>query len=65
MKSWAARAKVASRLILRLLPIQVLLAAVGAVNGIVPSCSASSFGGLEAMSSVGLCAPISMRNGAY
>lgn len=45
---------------LRLLPIQVLLAAVGAVNGIVSSFFASNYVGIDAMSAVGLYSPISM-----
>lgn len=42
----------------RLLPIQVLLAAVGAVNGIVSSLFASNFVGTDAMSAIGLYAPL-------
>lgn len=42
----------------RLLPIQILLAAVGAVNGIVSSLFASNYVGVNAMSAVGLFAPV-------
>lgn len=59
MKSWSADAKVVSGLMLRLLPIQILLAAVGAVNGIVSSFFASNYVGISAMSAVGLYSPIS------
>lgn len=48
------------KLMFRLLPIQVLLAAVGAVNGLVSSYFASNFVGVEAMSAVGLYSPINM-----
>ena len=47
-----------SRLLFRLLPVQVLMAAVGAVNGIVSSFFASNYVGIDAMSAVGLYAPI-------
>ena len=42
----------------RLLPIQVLLAEVGLVNGIVSSLFASNFVGADAMSAIGLYAPL-------
>ena len=42
----------------RLLPIQVLLAAVGAVNGIISSLFASNFVGADAVSAIGLYAPL-------
>ncbi|MBR0375366.1 MAG: polysaccharide biosynthesis C-terminal domain-containing protein, partial [Firmicutes bacterium] len=47
-------------LLFRLLPVQVLLAAVGAVNGIVSSFFASNYVGIDAMSAVGLYAPLNM-----
>lgn len=46
-----------SRLMFRLLPIQVLLAAIGAVNGIVSSLFASNYVGVSAMSAVALYNP--------
>ena len=52
--------KIVSELMLRLLPAQVLLVAVGSVNGIVSSLFASNFLGPEAMSAVGLCSPLNM-----
>ncbi|MCR5808719.1 MAG: hypothetical protein K6G56_04065 [Clostridiales bacterium] len=40
--------------------MQILLAAVGAVNGIVSSFFASNFVGTDAMSAVGLYSPLNM-----
>ncbi len=56
----AANAKMVTKLLFRLLPIQILLAAVGAVNGIVSSFFASNFVGIDAMSAVGLYSPLNM-----
>ncbi|MBP5224131.1 MAG: ATP-binding protein [Lachnospiraceae bacterium] len=44
----------------RLLPIQILLAAVGAVNGLVSSYFANNYVGVETMSAVGLYSTINM-----
>ena len=52
--------KMLTKLMLRLLPVQILLAAVGSVNGIVSSFFAANFVGVEAMSAVGLYGPIGM-----
>ena len=52
------------RLMFRLLPIQILLAAVGAVNGIVTGLFASNALGEEAISAVGLYNPLQMFVGA-
>lgn len=60
MKEQRANAKTLTRLMFRLLPIQVVLAAVGAVNGIVSSFFATNFVGIDAMSAVGLFSPIQM-----
>lgn len=46
-----------SKLLFRLLPIQILLAAIGSINGIVSSLFASNSVGVEAMSAVGLYYP--------
>ncbi len=48
----------------RLLPMQVLLAAVGAVNGIVSGYFASNYVGVDAMSAVGIYGPIDTFVGA-
>ena len=55
-----ANAKIVTKLLFRLLPVQMLLAAVGAVNGIVSSIFASNFVGTDAMSAVGLYSPLNM-----
>lgn len=47
-------------LLFRLLPYQVLLAAVGAVNGLVSSYFAASCVGVSAMSAVGLYNPLNL-----
>ena len=49
-----------TKLMFRLLPVQILLAAVSAVNGIVSSFFASNYVGVNAMSAVGLYSPLSM-----
>ena len=48
------------KLLFRLLPVQIVLAAVGAVNGIVSGFFASNFIGVDAMSAVGLYSPVNM-----
>ena len=60
MKEQQANAKTLTRLMFRLLPIQIVLAAVGAVNGIVSSFFATNFVGIDAMSAVGLFSPFQM-----
>lgn len=60
----SANRKVTERLLFRLLPIQILLAAIGAVNGIVTGLFAGNSVGELALSSVGLYAPIAMLSGA-
>ena len=65
MKAPSANAKILAKLMFRLLPIQVLLAAVGAVNGIVSSFFASNYVGIDAMSAVGLYSPITMLLSAF
>ena len=60
MKEQAANAKMVTKLMFRLLPIQVLLAAVGTVNGIVSSFFATNYIGVDAMSAVGLYFPLNM-----
>lgn len=60
MNDQKANAKMLTKLMFRLLPIQITLAAVGAVNGIVSSFFASNFVGVDAMSAVGLYSPVNM-----
>ena len=49
-----------SKLMLKLLPVQVVLSAVGSVNGIVSSYFASNYVGIDAMSAVGLYGPANL-----
>ncbi len=49
-----------SRLLFRLLPAQILLSGVGAVNGLVSGFFATNYVGIDAMSAVGLYAPLNM-----
>ena len=56
--------KIISKLMFRLLPIQVLLATTGAINSFVSSFFATNYVGIDAMSAVGLYGPISMFLGA-
>ena len=48
------------KILFRLLPVQIVLAAVGAVNGIVSGFFASNYIGVDAMSAVGLYSPVNM-----
>ena len=52
--------RIVAKLLFRLLPVQILLAAVGAVNGIVSSYFATNYVGVDAMSAVGLYSPFNM-----
>jgi Na+-driven multidrug efflux pump/anti-sigma regulatory factor (Ser/Thr protein kinase) len=56
--------KMTTKLLFRLLPVQILLVAIGAINGIVSGIFASNFVGSEAMSAVGLYTPVTMLLGA-
>lgn len=60
MNGNSANAKMVTKLLFRLLPVQILLAMVGFVNGIVSSFFASNYVGVEAMGAVGLYSPINM-----
>ncbi len=60
MNEQKANTKMLTKLLFRLLPVQVLLAAVGSVNGIVSSFFATNFVGVDAMSAVGLYGPLNM-----
>ena len=55
-----ANIKMLSKVMFRLLPIQVFLAAISAVNGILSSYFASNYIGIKAVSAVGLYAPITL-----
>ena len=58
MKDLSSDFNMIQRLCFRLLPIQILLAMIGAINGIVSSLFASNFVGADAMSAIGLYGPI-------
>ena len=58
MKGFSSDFKMIQGLCFHLLPIQVLLAMVGSINGIVSSLFASNFVGNDAMTAIGLYAPI-------
>ena len=64
MKTGNTDTQLISRLFFRLLPIQILLGLVAAVNGTVSGLFGSNFAGAEAMSAIGLYGPISMFLGA-
>lgn len=52
--------KLISRLMLRLLPAQIFLAAISAINSVVSSLLASNLLGVEAMTAIGLYMPFNM-----
>ena len=60
MHEQRSNTKIVTRLLFRLLPVQILLCAVGAVNGIVSSFFATNFVGIDAMSAVGVYGPVGM-----
>ncbi|MCR5657432.1 MAG: ATP-binding protein [Butyrivibrio sp.] len=49
-----------SKLFFRLLPVQIVLSAIGSINGIVSSLFASNAVGVEAVSAIGLFSPFNM-----
>ena len=59
-----ANAKMVTKLMFRILPVQVLLAAVGSVNGIVSTFFATNYVGIDAMGAVGLYNPLNLLIGA-
>ena len=52
--------QVLTKLMFSLLPVQILIAAIGAVNGIVSGYFASNYVGVEAMSAIGIYTPLSL-----
>ena len=52
--------KLTQKTMFRLLPVQILLASVGMINGIVSSLFAGNFVGVKAMSAVGLYSPVNL-----
>lgn len=53
-------AKLTEKIMFRLLPAQILLSAVGVVNGIVSSLFAGNYVGVKAMAAVGLYSPVNL-----
>ena len=64
MKPDHSSSQIVTRLMFRLLPIQILLALIGSVNAIVSSLFAGNFIGPQAMTAVGLYGPAGMLLGA-
>ena len=60
MKQDSENRRLISRLMLRLLPAQIFLAAIGAINSIASSLLASNMLGVEAMTAIGLYMPLGM-----
>ena len=56
----AANEKSIAKLMFKLLPIQILIAAIASLNSIISALFASNFIDIQAMSAVGLYAPIQM-----
>lgn len=56
--------KLTSRLMFRLLPMQVILSLVGTLNGIISGLFASNFVGTDAVTAIGLYNPINLFIGA-
>lgn len=56
--------KILTRLMFTLLPVQIMLAGIGSVNGIVSSYFATNYVGTNAMSAIGLYGPFGMFMGA-
>lgn len=60
MQEIKSNRKILTGLMFRILPIQILLAAIGAVNGIVSTYFASNYVGVDAMTAVGIYNPVNI-----
>ena len=60
MKESKSNLHIIGKQMLRLLPVQILLALVNTVNNLVSSYFATNYVGIDAMSAVGLYGPVSM-----
>ena len=60
MNGLTSDTRILTHLMFRLLPIQILLAAVSAANGIISSYFASNFIGVDAMTAVGIYGPVNI-----
>ena len=65
MKKEDSDLKLVTKLMFRLLPVQILLGIVCTINGMISSYFAGNFVGVEAMSAVGLYSPASQLQGAF
>ena len=52
--------QITRKLMFRLLPVQILFAVIGSVNGLVSSYFATNYVGIDAMTAVGLYNPITL-----
>ena len=60
MNHEASNSRMVTKLLFRLLPVQILLAAISAVNGVVSGLFAGNFVGETAMSAIALFGPINL-----
>ncbi len=60
MNSTNSNMRLTSKLLFRLLPVQIFLALIGSINAIVSGLFATNFVGVSAMTAVGLYNPINM-----
>lgn len=64
MNQTSSNIKLLSRTMFRLLPVQILMSVVGAVNGFVSSYFASNFVSVKAVGTVGIYGPVGLLVGA-
>ena len=64
MEKIESNLQIIKKLMFKLLPIQILLAMIGAINGIVSGYFASNFVGYQSMSAIGLYGPIATLIGS-
>ncbi|MBQ6560578.1 MAG: ATP-binding protein [Erysipelotrichaceae bacterium] len=64
MDAYQNSTRIIRKLMIRLLPIQILLALVGSINAIVSGYFAGNYVGIDALSAVALYSPLSMLLGA-
>ena len=60
MNNAQSNMKLTSKLLFRLLPLQIFLALIGSINAIISGLFATNFVGVNAMTAVGLYSPINM-----
>ncbi|MBR4483728.1 MAG: polysaccharide biosynthesis C-terminal domain-containing protein [Erysipelotrichaceae bacterium] len=64
MEKIESNLQIIKKLMFKLLPIQILLAMIGAINGIVSGYFASNYVGYQSMSAIGLYGPIATLIGS-